>query len=80
MVFKETNIVHLAKLAWRFMKQPSNLWVEVLKKKYGTLANWSEGLKYRICLDTWKDILKGYDILKKGLSSMMETFASNHLW
>lgn len=46
---KETNVVHLAKLAWHFMNQPSSLWVKVLKKKYGTLEDWSDGLKWGIC-------------------------------
>jgi hypothetical protein len=61
------NIAMLAKQSWRLLRNPNSLCAKILKAKYfrdGDVlgAQPREGMPY-----TWRSILKGLELLKKGV-------------
>ncbi|XP_057248280.1 uncharacterized protein LOC130590240 [Beta vulgaris subsp. vulgaris] len=64
---KRWNICFMAKLGWKFLTQPNKLWVQVLKAKYCKNSNLLDAMPNQSQSTIWRDILKGRDLLNKGL-------------
>jgi hypothetical protein len=57
----------LAKQGWRFMTKPESLCSTVLKEKYYHNTDFISATNKKNSSHTWKAILRGREILKKGL-------------
>lgn len=64
---QETNVVLLAKLAWRYLSQPQLLWVKMFRCKYGDPDSWHDNHRKKPSSVPWRGLLHGYQLLKKGL-------------
>jgi hypothetical protein len=74
------NMAMLAKQSWRLIQNPRSLCTEILKAKYyrdGDLlrAEPKEGMSY-----TWRSILKGLELLKKGVVWRVGNGESIKIW
>ena len=61
------NLCFMAKLGWKFLTQPSKLWVKILKNKYCKGSNFMDVIPNGSHSNIWRDILKGRELLAKGL-------------
>ncbi|XP_072088190.1 uncharacterized protein [Arachis hypogaea] len=59
------NVAHLAKQAWRAMKNPNAIWVQVLKAVYFPNSNFWDAKIQRNASWLWKSILIGRELLKR---------------
>ena len=57
----------MTKLGWKFLTQPSKLWVQILKAKYCKGSNFLDVIPNQTKSDIWRDILKGRELLNQGL-------------
>jgi hypothetical protein len=74
------NIAMLAKQSWRLLQNPNSLCAKILKAKYfreGDVlrAKPREGMSY-----TWRSILKGLELLKKGVVWRVGNGESIRIW
>ncbi|CAN1121564.1 Uncharacterized mitochondrial protein AtMg00310, partial [Linum perenne] len=65
--FKEFNLAHLAKICWRIIQNPNELWVKVLKALYFPRCEFVKVKVHHRPSWIWGSILKGRDALLKGL-------------
>lgn len=64
---QEVNEVLLTKLALRYICQPHLLWAKLFKCKYGDPASWHEDHRQKPSFVSWRSLLLGYKLLRKGL-------------
>ena len=65
--FSLFNQSMLGKQGWRLIMRPSSLCARVLRGKYFPNGDFLTATKRRHCSETWRAILHGRDVLKKGL-------------
>lgn len=65
--FSLFNRAVLGKQAWRLITRPESLCARVLKGKYFPDRDLMSATRKRRCSETWRSILAGRDVLKKGL-------------
>lgn len=63
--FNAMNSAHLAKQAWRAIKNPQALWVQVLKSIYHPTVDFLQAKRKRYDSWVWASLLHGRDIVKK---------------
>lgn len=61
------NLSLLAKQVWRILQNPKNLWVKLLKLFYFFRGSFLNSKSKSNCSWVWKSIIKGRDLLSKGL-------------
>lgn len=61
------NQALLARQAWRLVNDPSSLCARVLKAKYNPNGNLPDTAFPMVVSRTWRDIMYGLELLKKGL-------------
>ncbi|XP_048493650.1 uncharacterized protein LOC125494124 [Beta vulgaris subsp. vulgaris] len=61
------NTCFMAKLGWKFLTQPTKLWVQILKAKYCRGSNFLDAIPNQSQSSIWRDIFKGRELLNKGL-------------
>lgn len=64
---QDVNAANLAKLGWKILKEPDNLWVKVVSTKYLTRKIFMEARKTANGSRIWKYILDHRYLLKKGI-------------
>lgn len=65
---QDVNAASLAKLGWKVLKDPNNLWVRVVSAKYLAKSNFLEAKKSANASRMWKYILDHRYLLKKRYS------------
>lgn len=68
MGFKDFNVMNsamLAKQAWRILRNPNALWVEVLKSCYFPDTEFMQAKKGRFDSWAWKSLMHGRDVLRR---------------
>ncbi|XP_028071512.1 uncharacterized protein LOC114273895 [Camellia sinensis] len=69
------NAVSMAKLSWCLSREDNSLWAKTLKSKYGGTM--------RVCSKTsptWRNMLKGSNILEKGSKMLIKDGRSTRFW
>ncbi|XP_004296207.1 PREDICTED: uncharacterized protein LOC101297422 [Fragaria vesca subsp. vesca] len=74
------NMALLAKQGWRLIRQPNSLLAQVLKARYFPSESFMEAEVAKGCSFTWRSILKGRDLLKKGLRFQVGNGESISVW
>lgn len=77
---KEWNLAFMAKLGWRILNSPDKLWVRLFKDKYLRKTAFLDSFPSSNNSPIWRDILKGRDVLKKGLIVGIGNGNSTSLW
>lgn len=63
----DTKMVSLAKLCWRLLKSPHQLWSKLLMAMYGGLLDLQDIHRRVVTSHTWKGISRGWALLRKGI-------------
>ncbi|KAL6138049.1 hypothetical protein ACLB2K_063335 [Fragaria x ananassa] len=74
------NMALLAKQGWRLIRQPNSLLAQVLKARYYPSESFMEVEVVKGCSFTWRSILKGRELLKKGLRFQFGNGESISVW
>ncbi|XVE99405.1 hypothetical protein REPUB_Repub03eG0195400 [Reevesia pubescens] len=77
---RKTNLAYLAKLGWKIINDSDSLWVELLEKKYLKAEDFLSVKQKSIYSYTWRSILKGRDVLLKGLGMNVSNGLSTKFW
>lgn len=78
--FGSFNLALLAKLAWKLVNDPSSLFTTTLLAKYCHQKSFLSCSLKNGDSWTWKGILRGRDILVKGLARSIGDEKSIHIW
>lgn len=63
----QVNLTALARLCWRVLHKPQELWVCVLNAKYRKIGDSDPLRPAPNCSHTWKSILQGFHYMRDGL-------------
>ncbi|QHN82087.1 putative mitochondrial protein [Arachis hypogaea] len=63
--FELQNLAHLAKQAWRILRNPEAIWVRILKAVYFSNNSFWEARVHRGPSWVWRSILEGRDFLRR---------------
>ncbi|XP_048491336.1 uncharacterized protein LOC125492674 [Beta vulgaris subsp. vulgaris] len=74
------NLCFMAKLGWKFLTQPSKLWVKILNNKYCKGTNFMDVIPNASQSTIWRDILKGRDLLAQGIIMNVGNGEDISLW
>ncbi|XP_056698695.1 uncharacterized protein [Spinacia oleracea] len=77
---REWNLSFMAKLGWTILTCPHKLWVRVFKEKYIKKSNFMDCIPNSSHSPLWRDILKGREVLKKGMIVNIGNGKSTSLW
>jgi hypothetical protein len=74
------NLAMLGKQGWRLLSRPESLCARTLKGKYFHDASFMSARKKRNSSHTWQAILKGREVLEKGLIRLIGDGRSTNVW
>lgn len=74
------NLAMLARQAWRLLQNPSSLCAQVLLAKYYPNSSILEAERKNDISYTWRSILKGVQLLKKGIIWRVGTSSNINIW
>ena len=74
------NLAFIAKLAWKFLTNPENFWVQVISARYGDPAGFFYCKARQSDSYVWKTILRIRPFLKKGLRWKLGNGKAINFW
>jgi len=74
------NIAFLAKLAWKILTQPENLWVQQMRAKYGAPERFFEARSKPTDSWVWKCLLRLRPFIKQGIRWKVGNGRSINFW
>ena len=78
---EDVNKILLMKLGWRFLSNPSALWVRLLKAKYSCKDGSPNHLQPRLgCSNTWRGLCSIWDLVMQGTSWQIGDGKSVRFW
>ena len=77
---KSFNLAMLGKQGWRLMTRPESLCARVLKGRYYHDSEFLDCTRKRRASLTWRAILAGRDVLKKGLIRRIGDGSNTRIW
>jgi hypothetical protein len=83
MGFRDTVLFHqalLGKKGWRLLFRPQALCSRVLKGKYFPNTDFLVATRWKKSSETWRAILHGWEVLKKGLIKRIGPRSSVNIW
>ncbi|KAI9087161.1 hypothetical protein K1719_030796 [Acacia pycnantha] len=78
--FEAFNLALLAKLGWRILQEPDQLWVKILKNRYFPNCSFMDETKGRNSSWLWSCILAGRDVLQGNIISSIGYGRSTRVW
>lgn len=74
------NMAMLGKQGWRLIEKPNSLWPKVLKGRYFHDSDFLSATRKKHASQTWRAIVAGREVLKKGLIRRVDDGNSARIW
>lgn len=74
------NLAFMAKLGWMILKNETKFWVRILKARYWEKGSFLSAVAKNHHSPIWRDILKGRELLEKGLVRRIGNGRSTSIW
>ena len=74
------NLTFMAKLGWSIIRNDDKLWVKLMKARYWSRGSFLNAQAKNHHSPIWKDIVRGREILEKGLKKRIGDGRGSSLW